>query len=256
MERLKHNYTPARLIMAAVLLPMAMLGWTAAAAQGPPDRVCLLLGLLGSPCPPGPTMVEQAPNQAGAVLQSFAPVVDITAEEEGVFESIPHASSTLTRNVNGVAATLTTSLLDPGNAYTMWWLVFNNPEFCTGGSPELGFACLPPGDIGDPMVDASVFGGAGQVSDAYGRARFSAHAFVGVENNGLTLPLGPGIIDPFKAEIHLIIQDHGPAQSLAEAGLLEDALMFPGVGCRVIDDQPEPNHGDCAGDIQGAVHLP
>jgi len=229
-----------------------------------PERTCILLGMLGvpAPCPAGMGGDDEPRNSALGAAISFQTVNDITQEVDGIFEPIPQSSSTLTRTANGVTATLTTSGLAPDTAHTMWWLVFNNPEACTGGEQGTELQCLPPGDIGDPAVDASVFGGAGQVTDLYGRATFSAHAFTG-EDNGLTLSSGPGIVDPFKAEIHLIIQDHGPAGRLADAGMLEEALRYPGVGCRAFDtdedgeaDEFEPNFGLCLGSIQGVAHVP
>jgi len=232
-------------------------------AQAQPARICLLLGMLGAPDPcPANGMDDEPRNSARGGEISFQTVNDITQEADGIFPPISQSSSSLIRTENGVSASLSTSGLVPDATHTMWWLVFNNPEACTGGEQGTELQCLPPGDIGNPEVNASVFGGAGQVSDIYGRATFSAHAFLG-EENGLTLLRGPGIVDPFKAEIHLIVQDHGPAGPLEDAGLLEEALRYPGVGCRAFDtdedgeaDEFEPNFGLCLGDIQGVAHVP
>jgi len=54
-----------------------------------------------------------------------------------------------------------------------------------------------------------------------------------------------------KAEIHLIIDNHGPAEPLQAAGLLEEALQYPSIGCL----EGEPNEGLCGGNIQGAAHV-
>jgi len=247
-----------RILCVLVLVALSM------TAQAQPARTCILLGMLGvtNPCPANGMGEDEPRNSARGGAISFQTVNDITQEAEGIFPPIPQSSSSLIRTANGVSASLSTSGLVPDAAHTMWWLVFNNPEACTGGEQGTELQCLPPGDIGDPAVDASVFGGAGQVSDIYGHATFSAHAFLG-EQNGLTLLRGPGIVDPFKAEIHLIVQDHGPAGPLEDAGLLEEALRYPGVGCRALDtdgdgepDEFEPNNGICLGDIQGVAHVP
>lgn len=234
-----------RLALCALLL--AALPLTSSAQS---QRTCILLGMLGVPNPCPAEEVEPRNTARGGAI-SFQTVNDITQEVDGIFEPIPHSSSVLVRTMNGVSASLTTSGLVPDAANTIWWLVFNNPEACTGGEQGTEVQCLPPGDLQDPAVNASVFGGAGQVSDLYGRATFSAHAFTG-EDNGLTLLSGPGIVDPFKAEIHLIVQDHGSAGRLADADLLEEALQYPGVGCR----EGEPNAGLCLGSIQGVAHVP
>jgi len=214
---------------------------------------CTLLELLTGECPVGGGMGgddEQFRNSSGVGMVSMQTVNDITQESDGVFLPIPQSTSSLTRTNNAVMATLSTSGLQPDEAHTMWWLVFNNPEACTGGEPDTELECLPPDDIGNPDVNASVFGGSGQVSDLYGRATFHAHAYLG-EDNGLTLLRGPGIVDPMKAEIHLIIDNHGPAEPLQAAGLLEEALQYPSVGCL----EGEPNEGLCGGNIQGAAHV-
>ncbi len=238
-----HHY-PFKLL--SVLLLLACLPAAVQAQNGPP---CTLLDLLiGVTCPRGgPDEGVTTPNQAGMVTMSHTTVVDLTQN----LQPIPHSASTLIRNQHGASATLSTSGLNPDSAHTMWWLVFNNPAFCTAGDPELGNRCAEP-DLFVEAVEASVFGGNGQVSDAYGRIQFSAHAFVGEETGGQTMLFGPGIIDPHKAEIHLIVQGHGPAQPLADAGLLEAALSNPGAGC----GPDEPNEGICAGDVQVAVHRP
>jgi len=256
-------YFPIRFIQRALCALLLVAVPLTSSAQS--EEACIILAMLGfpGPCPAETGGDGDEPrNSALGAAVSFQTVNDITQEVDGIFEPIPQSSSMLARTANGVKATLTTSGLAPDTAHTMWWLVFNNPEACTGGEQGTELQCLPPGDIGDPAVDASVFGGAGQVTDLYGRATFSAHAFTG-ENNGLTLLRGPGIIDPFEAEIHLIIQDHGPAGPLADAGLLEEALQYPGVGCRAFDtdgdgedDDFEPNFGLCLGDIQGVAHVP
>ena len=46
-------------------------------------------------------------------------------------------SSTLSRSDNGILAILNTDDLDQGNAYTMWWVVFNNPENCVAPVPGM-----------------------------------------------------------------------------------------------------------------------
>ena len=228
------------------------------------EITCIRLAMLGvpGPCPAGQGGDDEPRNSARGAAVSFQTVNDITQEVDGIFEPITHSSSVLVRTINGVSASLSTSGLAPDTAHTVWWLVFNNPEACTGGEQGTELQCLPPGDIGDPAVNASVFGGAGQVSDLYGRATFSAFAFTG-EDNGLTLLRGPGIVDPFEAEIHLIVEDHGPAGRLADAGLLEEAMRYQFVGCRAFDtdedgeaDEFEPNFGLCLGNIQGTAHVP
>lgn len=212
-------------------------------AQGPP---CILLGMLGAPCPgnaPGAPPPGDPPNTADFGLVSHAPVVWLVPSA-GVepFAFIPGASSTLHRNSHGVTGSMTTSGMLPESAYTFWWIVFNNPEHC---------ASVPcsPDDLFNPDVAAGVFGGSGQVTDAYGRAHFQAHVFKGDEP-GLDRPfagvgLVTGLLDPFKAEIHLLTRNHGTVAALLPEELEAALNMYVG-GC---------DKFECF-DEQAAIHFP
>jgi hypothetical protein len=39
-------------------------------------------------------------------------------------------ASTLVRTAHGVSTKVETSALAPGDAVTLWWIVFNNPDAC------------------------------------------------------------------------------------------------------------------------------
>jgi hypothetical protein len=43
------------------------------------------------------------------------------------------AESTLVRMKHGVYATFSAVDLEPGEAYTLWWVIFNKPENCSNG---------------------------------------------------------------------------------------------------------------------------
>ena len=61
--------------------------------------------------------------------KNSVPVVDHT------FTVILGTSSTLHRDKNGLTANFKTKELITGNAYTLWWVIWNNPENClTPGS--------------------------------------------------------------------------------------------------------------------------
>ncbi len=113
----------------------------------------------------------------------------------------------LTRTAAGVRLTANSTLLDAGAAYTLWWIIFNNPA-----------ACDPAGcsgaDLGIPEVEASIMNATGRVADATGNATFSAFLPVGfmhtepASGNGRQL-LGPGLQNPTGAVIHVVIRCHG-----------------------------------------------
>ena len=146
------------------------------------------------------------------------------------FAVVPGSSSMLVRNDNGVTGTVHTDGLTAGNAYTMWFVVFNNPGACVGG--------CGPDDLGRPAVQASVMFGTGHVVGGEGN-NFAGWRGVG-DTDGVIA--GPGLLDPRGAEIHLVIRDHGPA--------------IPGL----IDEQIHSFNGGCppnsCGNVQAAAHMP
>jgi len=114
----------------------------------------------------------------------------------------------LTRTDQGVNLTVDTTLLDAGAAYTLWWIIFNNPGACDpAGCSDL--------DFGTAAVEASVMNATGRVADGTGNATFSAFLPAGfmhtepVSGNGRQL-FGPGLQNAAGAEIHVVIRCHGP----------------------------------------------
>lgn len=97
--------------------------------------------------------------------------------------------------------------LGPRHAYTNWLSVYNFPEFCTDPDPDRGWRCGA-GDFGNALAGHSVMWGTGGVSrpDGFGVFSGERRAF---DPDGVLI--GPGLIDPEGAEIHIIVRDHGPA---------------------------------------------
>lgn len=104
-----------------------------------------------------------------------------------------------------------TAGLEPGAAYTVWYVVFNNPEFCINGIPDLT-SCGEP-DLLTPEVGGAVLYAAGHIVGASGRAGFASALNVG-ELSGCQEPFagfdlcGEGLTNPEGAEIHLVIRSH------------------------------------------------
>lgn len=122
--------------------------------------------------------------------------------------------ASLTRTGAGVYMVADTTMLDAGSAYTLWWVIFNNPAACDpAGCSDLDFAT--------PEVEASVMHAAGRVADATGNATFVASLPAGFmhtnpsSGNGRQL-FGPGLQDPWGAEIHVVIRSHGPSTADVE----------------------------------------
>ena len=116
--------------------------------------------------------------------------------------------ATLKRSKEGVNVTIHTTELGPGNAYTIWWIIFNNPDACV--------ASCAGSDLGNPAVEGSVMNATGRVADSDGNARFSAFLPVGFmhtnpSSGNLRQLLGPGLQNVKGAEIHIVVRCHGLA---------------------------------------------
>ncbi len=140
---------------------------------------------------------------------------------------IPNSASILIRNENGIAYTISTTMLQPSSPYTNWYAIFNHPEFCS--DPGCGGKDLPPPfGTGDPRVEGSLVWATGRVVDANGQGNFSGHLGVGKAAAPGVVPAGDGLLNPLGAEIHIAVRAHGPA--LTGAALQAQLTMLNG-GC-------------------------
>ena len=128
---------------------------------------------------------------------------------------IDATSSTLARTKNGITVTLQTQELEAGDAYTLWWVIFNHPENCEHPIP--GITSCGEGDVfaqplGDTDVKVSVQYAGGNIVGGTGRADFGAYLQEGVTPDAPgQLVFGSGLIDSKKAEVHLVVRSHGKA---------------------------------------------
>ncbi len=144
-------------------------------------------------------------------------------------------SATLKREKNGVRVEIETSSLEPGDAHTVWWLIFNNPDECDGSNFSLG-NCDNDGDFDFlSAVNGSVLNATGGVADEFGDATFNAFLPLGLIRLNRTATgrerhrVGPGLQNPKGAEIHVVIRTHGPASG-TPAELIEQMSTLDG-GC-------------------------
>lgn len=147
----------------------------------------------------------------------------------------PGTGSTLVHTSDAVGATVHAFGLVPGNVHTLWVTAFNNPKKCATTPCSAA-------DVPNPDVQASITFGPGQIAGDDGTVDFTAFRAVG-DLTGVYL--GPGLLRPHKAEIHLVVRRHGPA-SADPAVLQEQLTMFNG-GC--------PTPPGCT-NVQVAPHLP
>lgn len=133
----------------------------------------------------------------------------------------------LTREDDEISASLALSELDKKAGYTIWWVVFNEPDECNEGA---GGGCGEP-DLFDPDVEASVFFAGGFVTGTDGTANVTvaldagpipigadvvigAGSVIGGEDScgeGVDCDTGivPGLYSACAAEVHMVIRTHG-----------------------------------------------
>lgn len=181
------------LVMLSFVSGLVALGTTAAsAAQTSP--------VLGMPGPIG---------MAG-------PIGDIIGDDIDIGERFPpsdEAYGRLVRRIDRLELEIITDGL-PAGVYTVWWVIFNNPEACSDG------LCNGGPDFFNPAVEASVFYATGAIvedeGDGLGSARFVDVHHVGEYRGAKAVKdiipiVDPGAtIDTKKAEVHNIIKYHGP----------------------------------------------
>ncbi|MEM9532604.1 MAG: hypothetical protein AAGA23_16930 [Pseudomonadota bacterium] len=126
-----------------------------------------------------------------------------------------------------VTAQIASSALEPNVAYSIWWVVFNYPEFCsapyecTGGDLEV--------NGGDPDVKASVFWAGGILADGSGTGTTFLNLQPGATTRELFAMSEPyGLENVDEAELHLVLRSHGPS---GVAGTLADQLRTANLAC-------------------------
>lgn len=160
------------------------------------------------------------------------------------FSAVEGGYSRLIRGNDMVAMELASSGLEPEAPYTTWWVVFNTPQGCSEAC-DLDDIFNPDGTVNlNPAANISMLFADGAMTDADGTISFSAILPVGRVLGELLA--GPGLVDPRKAEVHLVIRAHGPLDPNRAYEQLSTFEPHPILG------------GDCVlcEDVQFAVHLP
>ena len=93
--------------------------------------------------------------------------------------SVDTGDSFLTRTDGMVLAAVEAEGLTPGDVYTVWWVVFNNPAACTAdcGEDDIFIEGDPANGLNGPQVIAAQIGvgnATGNVAKADGTAEFGA----------------------------------------------------------------------------------
>lgn len=171
---------------------------------------------------------------------------------------VEDAQAELVRMDNGIYMKANTNGLEPGHVVTMWYVVFNNPEMCSGG--ECGeddvFNLNADGSFifnedGSPPINMeaweavklSLLRADGLLVGEDGKAEFRGHLPVGDTTEAVA---GPGLLDPYKAEVHAVLRSHMEPQP----GMYSDMLNSMNAGCSEVFPN-EPCH-----DPQFAIFKP
>ena len=109
-----------------------------------------------------------------------------------------------------ITATVTSRALQPNNAYSLWWAVFNYPEYCI--EPYRCSVLDLEINGGDPQIKASVFWAGGFIADASGTANTALQLTRGRTDRELFAASGDyGLQNFADAELHLVLRSHGEA---------------------------------------------
>lgn len=144
---------------------------------------------------------------AGASPAAAQTSLDRSPLTEIADPTVRSGRSTLLRFDDGAFGIVRTRSLVPGDAYTVWAVVFNNPAACDGPCDAT--------DLANPDVEGVSTIGTGDVA-ARRKGTFLVY-----------LPDGAALTDPHGAEIHFVIRTHGPAIE----GLVEEQTSTLNGGC-------------------------
>lgn len=201
------------------------------------------VGLLLTACADAPVApaAATAPTLSRAA-QSPSATVNWHPQQAGMGHTgaVDGASAMLVRTPNGISYHISTTSLTPGNAYTLWLVVVNNPAACAA-TP-----CTAP-EIFSPATRSQVRYAAGHVAGGSGRGTFAGAIREGELSGWVADRM---LEDASSAEVHLVINDHGPmipaympSMIHSYRGGCSNASPFPGVfpATALADGEVGPN---------------
>ncbi len=193
-------------------------------------------------------------NSAYAVKGSSKQTVQIF----DVVNGVDAGTSTLHRNSSGITINYKATGLIPGHAYTVWWVVWNNPEYCLvpGECTDADFVSNPDFNL----IEVELLYATGHVVGNSGKGNFGAHLNENEASGSINplfgLPLYGGLLDAEKAEVHGVLRSHGPAVP----GIVNEQIGSYLGGCPTTFPYGFPPFseipdevGEC-GDIYASVH--
>lgn len=178
-------------------------------------------------------------SESSTAQRTVSPVR--THPSQGDVREIEGAAAELFTTQDGFTVNLSTSQLEPGHVYTAWLVMINNPEACST-SP-----CEAPDILGNSeAIQSEITYGDGIIVGEDGIGNFAAHLNTGEVPGGWH---GIPLANPLSAEIHVVINDHGPLISEQAANMLntyrggctDESLPPPFPATAKADGEPGPN---------------
>ena len=177
------------------------------------------------------TLPLTADAGGGYVRESIQVADHFMFQPAGTPATIAPGATILVRDFRAgiITATVTSAALTPNNAYSIWWVVFNHPQYCA--TP---YECAG-SDLGNPAVRGSVFWGGGLLADGDGYGNTQIEMRRGKTKRELFGPmLDTGLQNIMFSEIHLVFRTHG---DVGVAGTVADQVgtadeACPADGCR------------------------
>lgn len=133
-------------------------------------------------------------------------------------------AGTLLRDDDSVELRVVVTGLNKKSAYTLWWIIFNNPAACVYGTAP---ALCGAGDLGVPAVDAGVRNAAAFITGTDGTANVIGNLPEGSPSTGPAAAGFGQLNDSENAEIHIVIQTHGAPLP----GSVAEQMTIPGAAC-------------------------
>jgi hypothetical protein len=199
--------------------------------------------------PPSGSVLMQERGRFGMEWRGPAPASGWTEADVVAFADPDRivGRSRMKRGAGQVSLHLTAGGMAPGEAATLWAVVFNDPEACVG-------ECDDPDLFENLATRADLLYVAGGVANRKGEITYAGR-LAEDETGPSIMPLfglpAPGVLDAGTAEIHLVVRSHGPViQGLRQA----QVTTFNG-GCTGFGSEfgtPGPN--ECV-DLYFASHY-
>ena len=141
-------------------------------------------------------------------------------------QGVVTGSAQLIRTNSKVSMTMQIDSLIAGHTYTVWWVIWNQPQNCT-----VEFECSD-ADFGIPDdVEVEVLYAAGHLVGASGQGNFAGSLKENDTDGSINADFGldsyGGLQDARTAEVHLVLRSHGPAIP----GQVNEQISTYGGGC-------------------------